>query len=168
MPGTVHLHLDGAVATLTLDNAAKRNSVDMPMAVALAGAARAIAGDERIGAVVLRGAGERAFCAGGDFDAMTEGGDIKSAFARIETAIEEAMAALDRVVPKAKVQEEALALAQRIATHPREAAKAYKAIIRGLARGRSTSELVEIQHRAHESPDLIARLAAIAAKRAKA
>lgn len=255
MPGTVHLHLDGAVATLTLDNAAKRNSVDIPMAAALAGAARAIAGDERIGAVVLRGAGDRAFCAGGDFDAMTGGGgDIKTAFARVEAAIEEAMAALDkvevpiiaaidgacfgagvqvalaadiriagddarlaipaagfgivyplsaiaemiraagpgavalfllggepldadaaqaqglvdRVVPKAKVQEEALALAQRIATHPREAAMAYKAIIRGLARGRSTSELVEIQHRAHASPDLIARLAAIAAKRAKA
>ena len=31
-------------------------------------------GDERLGAVILRGAGERAFCAGADFDALTGGG----------------------------------------------------------------------------------------------
>ncbi|MGH7003155.1 MAG: enoyl-CoA hydratase/isomerase family protein, partial [Alphaproteobacteria bacterium] len=226
---------------------------DVPMAAALAGAARAIAGDERLGAVILRGAGERAFCAGGDFDAMTEGGMIEAAFARMEAAIEEAMEALERieipivaaidgacfgagvqvalaadiriasddarlaipaatlgivyplsaiaemirasgpgaaahfllgaepldaasamsrglveqVVPKAKLQEEAAALGQRIAAHPREAACAYKAIIRGLARARPLSELLEIQRNVHTGPELIERLGAVAAKRAK-
>ena len=40
MTGTVNLVVDGAVATITLDNQAKRNSIDLPMAAALVGAAR--------------------------------------------------------------------------------------------------------------------------------
>jgi enoyl-CoA hydratase/carnithine racemase len=252
MAGNVDLHLDGAVATLTLDNAAKRNSIDPAMCAALTGAARAIAGDETLGAVILRGAGTRAFCAGGDFDAMTAG-DIAAAMRGMDAALEEAMAAMARiavpivaavngacfgagvqimlaadiriasddarfgipaaalgivyplpaiaemirsagpgavahfllggtpidaatalarglvaqVVPKAELENEAMALAQRIAAGPRAAARAYKAIIRGLAEGRAESDLREIQKRAHESPEMIERLAAVAAKRAK-
>ena len=49
MAGMVHLSIDGAVATVTLDNAAKRNSVDLPLAAALTGAARAIAGEAQAG-----------------------------------------------------------------------------------------------------------------------
>ena len=253
MAGTVRLHRDGAVATLTLDNEAKRNSFDLPMCAALTGAARAIAGDETLAAVVLCGAGERAFCAGGDFDAMTAGGDIAAAMAAMDAALDEAMAALARVeipivaavngacfgagvqlmlaadirlasddarfgipaaslgivyplpaiaemiraagagttahfllggapidaaaardrglvaaiVPKAELAAEAHALAARIASGPRAAARAYKAIIRGLAEGRAESDLRAIQRKAHESPELVERLAAVAARRAK-
>ena len=252
MAGNVDLHLDRAVATLTLDNAAKRNSIDPAMCAALTGAARAIAGDETLGAVILRGAGTRAFCAGGDFDAMTAG-DIAAAMRGMDAALEEAMAAMARiavpivaavngacfgagvqimlaadiriasddarfgipaaslgivyplpaiaemirsagpgavahfllggapidaatalarglvaqVVAKAELENEAMALAQRIAAGPRAAARAYKAIIRGLAEDRAESDLREIQKRAHESPEMIERLAAVAAKRAK-
>jgi enoyl-CoA hydratase len=70
MAGTVQMSVDGAVATVTLDNEAKRNSIDLPMCAALTGAARAIAGDGTLGVVILRGAGERAFCAGGDIRAL--------------------------------------------------------------------------------------------------
>ena len=244
MAGTVKLELDGAVATITLDNPAKRNSIDLPMAAALAGAARAIAGDEHLGAVILRGAGERAFCAGADFDALTAGGNIASAFPAMEAALEEAIADLDkveipiiaaidgacfgggvqvalaadiriaaadsrfgvpavtlgvvypldaiaemiraagpsavahfllgaepidaagalahrfvdRVVPKAELHETVRTLAEQIANHPRAAVRAYKAIIRGLATGCAVSDLREIQHAAHQSPDLVDRL----------
>ena len=252
MPGTVHLHIDGAVATLTLDNLAKRNSIDLALCAELTGAARAIAANDTLGVVVLRGAGDRAFCAGGDFDAMTKG-DIAAAMRAMDTALETAVAALGKievpivamvngacfgagvqlmltadiriasddsrfgipaaslgivyplpaleemvrsagpgavahfllggspidaptalargligqVVAKADAETETMALARRIAEGPREAAKAYKAIIRGIAEGRAPSDLREIQRRAHESPAMIEKLAAVAAKRAK-
>jgi enoyl-CoA hydratase/carnithine racemase len=253
MTGAVNLEVDGAVATITLDNPAKRNSIDLPMAAALVDAARTVHGDERLGAVILRGAGERAFCAGADFDALTGGGTaVETAFAVLEAAFEDAIAALqkieipivamvggacfgggvqlaltadvriastdarfgvpaatlgivyplgaigdmiraagpgavaqfllgaealdaagalshrfvDRVVPKAELGEAVTALARRIAGHPRAAVRAYKAIIRGLATGRALSELREIQHEAHQSPELVERLRALAQKRA--
>jgi enoyl-CoA hydratase len=253
MAGTVKFKIDGAVATITLDNPEKRNSIDLPMAAALASAARAIHGDEGLGAVILRGAGERAFCAGADFDALTgDGTAIENAFAAMEGAFGEAMAALqtieipiiamvngacfgggvqlalaadiriagadarfgvpaaslgivysldaiaemiraagpgavtqfllgaepldaagalslrfvDRVVAKAELQETVTTLARRIAGHPRAAVRAYKAVIRGLATGRPMSELREIQHSAHQSPELVERLRSVAQQRA--
>jgi enoyl-CoA hydratase/carnithine racemase len=252
MAGTVQLSIDGAIATVALDNEAKRNSIDLAMCAALTGAARAIAADAALGAVVLRGAGERAFCAGGDFDAMTKG-DIAAAMRAMDAALDEAMAALARieipvvaavngpcfgagvqmmlaadiriaaedarfgipaaslgivyplpaiaemlrsagpgaaahfllggapidaatalargwiaeVVAKGTAVEAATALAQRIAEGPRAAARAYKAIVRGLAVGRAPSDLRELQRRAHESPEMVERLAAVAAQRAK-
>lgn len=252
MAGTVQLSIDGAVATVTLENAAKRNSIDLAMCAALTGAARAIAANEMLGAVILRGAGERAFCAGGDFDAMTAG-DIAAAMRAMDAALDEAMAALARIeipivaavngacfgagvqmmlaadiriasddarfgipaaslgivyplpaiaemvrtagpgitahfllggapidaatalargwvaqiVPKSAIEAEAAALARRIADGPRAAARAYKAIVRGLAAGRAESDLRDIQRRAHESPEMVERLGALAAQRAK-
>jgi enoyl-CoA hydratase len=253
MAGTVKFKIDGAVATITLDNPEKRNSIDLPMAAALASAARAVHGDAGLGAVILRGAGERAFCAGADFDALTgDGTAIENAFAAMEGAFGEAMAALqtieipiiamvngacfgggvqlalaadiriagadarfgvpaaslgivysldaiaemiraagpgavtqfllgaepldaagalslrfvDRVVAKAELQETVTTLARRIAGHPRAAVRAYKAVIRGLATGRPMSELREIQHSAHQSPELVERLRSVAQQRA--
>lgn len=241
------------MATVTLDNAAKRNCIDLALCAALTGAARAIAADANLGAVILRGAGERAFCAGGDFDAMTAG-DITEAMRAMDAALDTAMAALAKieipiiamvngacfgagvqmmlaadvriasddarfgipaaslgivyplpaiaemirssgpgatahfllggapidaatalarglvaeVVPKAEIEAEVAALARRIAEGPRAAARAYKAIVRGLTAGRAESDLREIQRAAHESPEMVERLAAVAAKRAKA
>ena len=253
MAGTIKFEIDGAVATITLDNPEKRNSIDLPMATALASAARAVHGDAGLGAVILRGAGERAFCAGADFDALTgDGTAIENAFAAMEGAFGEAMAALqtieipiiamvngacfgggvqlalaadiriagadarfgvpaaslgivysldaiaemiraagpgavtqfllgaepldaagalslrfvDRVVAKAELQRTVTTLARRIAGHPRAAVRAYKAIIRGLATGRPMSELREIQHSAHQSPELVERLRSVAQQRA--
>lgn len=208
--------------------------------------------DSAIDRVVVVAAGERAFCAGGDFDAMTAG-DIAAAMRAMDAALDEAMAALaqieipivaavhgacfgagvqmmlaadirlaaddarfgipaaslgivyplpavaemlrtagpgltahfllggapidaatalargwiSQVTPKAALDTEAAALARRIADGPRAAARAYKAIIRGLAQGRAPSDLRAIQHRAHESPEMAERLAAVAARRAK-
>jgi len=253
MTGTVKLEIDGAIATVTLDNPAKRNSIDLPMTAALVDATRAVRNDARLGCVILRGAGAHAFCAGADFDALTGGGSaIEDAFAAMEGAFGKAAAALasieipmiamvngacfgggmqlaltadiriasanarfgvpaaslgivyppdaiaemiraagpgavahfllgaepidaacalsyrfvDRVVAQDELHETVTALSRRIAGHPRDAARAYKTVIRGFASGRPMSELRDIQRSAHESPELVERLRSLAQKRA--
>jgi 2-(1,2-epoxy-1,2-dihydrophenyl)acetyl-CoA isomerase len=56
---------DGAVATLTLNRPDSLNSLDVPLKEALRDHLAALAGDDRVRAVVLAGAG-RAFCVGQD------------------------------------------------------------------------------------------------------
>lgn len=60
----------GAVALLTLNRPAKHNAIDHHLAAAIAGALDEAEADPGIGAVVLTGAGDRAFCAGGDLASM--------------------------------------------------------------------------------------------------
>ncbi|MER6126499.1 enoyl-CoA hydratase/isomerase family protein [Streptomyces sp. NPDC001795] len=57
------------VAVVTLDRPAKLNAVDLTMACELADCWRALRFDDSVRAVVLTGAGERAFCTGLDRDA---------------------------------------------------------------------------------------------------
>jgi enoyl-CoA hydratase/carnithine racemase len=70
MDGQVTLHREGAVARLTLDRPAKHNAITNAMAGQLADHARTINADESIRAVLLEGAGTRAFCAGMDLKAI--------------------------------------------------------------------------------------------------
>lgn len=70
MDGAVTLERRGAVAVLTLDRPAKRNAITNAMAEQLAAHAGAINADDAIRAVLLRGAGEKAFCAGMDLRAI--------------------------------------------------------------------------------------------------
>jgi enoyl-CoA hydratase len=70
MDGQVTLAVEAGVAVLTLDRPAKHNAITNPMAEELAGHARAINADDAVRAVLLRGAGERAFCAGMDLKAI--------------------------------------------------------------------------------------------------
>lgn len=59
----------GAVATIVINRPDQHNSLDLETAMALEAAARDVASDAAIGAVILRGAG-RAFCGGGDIFAF--------------------------------------------------------------------------------------------------
>lgn len=59
-----------AVAEITLNVEATLNSLSLGMAHAIAAALRGWRNDERIGCVLIRGAGDRAFCAGGDIQAL--------------------------------------------------------------------------------------------------
>jgi enoyl-CoA hydratase/carnithine racemase len=68
--GQVTLEVRGGVGVLTLDRAAKHNAITNGMAQQLAELARGIDADDAIRAVLLRGAGERAFCAGMDLKAI--------------------------------------------------------------------------------------------------
>jgi enoyl-CoA hydratase/carnithine racemase len=58
----------GRVGTIRLNKPEKLNAWDRPMREAIIGALREFEGDRAIAAVVMTGTGERAFCAGQDFE----------------------------------------------------------------------------------------------------
>ncbi len=58
--------LDGAVATIAIDNPSKRNAFDLDMWKALPRIMQGLDGDKRIRAIVLRGSGENPFTSGAD------------------------------------------------------------------------------------------------------
>ncbi|MFE9097186.1 enoyl-CoA hydratase/isomerase family protein [Streptomyces sp. NPDC007264] len=60
---------DTGVAVVTLDRPARLNAIDLSLAAELADCWRALRFDDTVRAVVLTGAGERAFCTGIDRDA---------------------------------------------------------------------------------------------------
>lgn len=61
----VHLTSDGAVRTITLDDAERRNALSWPLLEQLQAAIEAVAADPEARALVVTGAG-KAFCAGAD------------------------------------------------------------------------------------------------------
>ena len=65
---TVDLSRDGDIATLTLNNPGKLNAVDLGMWLQLAENMAVLSVDRDIRCIVLRGAGEEAFAAGGDLE----------------------------------------------------------------------------------------------------
>lgn len=66
MTGQVRVEVEGAVATLLLDNPEKMNAFDKPMWRGLIGALAEVSNDDSLRAVVVRGAGGRAFSPGAD------------------------------------------------------------------------------------------------------
>lgn len=63
---TLRVERDGPIATLTIDRPAKLNALDYATIDALAAALDTIEADDTLRAVILTGAGERAFSAGAD------------------------------------------------------------------------------------------------------
>ncbi|GGJ35914.1 enoyl-CoA hydratase/isomerase family protein [Neoroseomonas lacus] len=70
MDGAISVSLRGTVAELLLDRPAKHNAITPAMAAAIADTARALDADDAVRVVLLRGAGERAFCAGSDLNSL--------------------------------------------------------------------------------------------------
>jgi enoyl-CoA hydratase len=67
----IDVQRDGrGVATVSIDNAARLNTLNTPAMTALIAAVEQLGADESLRAVVLRGAGERAFIGGADIDEM--------------------------------------------------------------------------------------------------
>ncbi|MEY4706644.1 MAG: short-chain-enoyl-CoA hydratase [Pseudomonadota bacterium] len=62
----------GSLGLLTLDRPAALNALTHGMINALAGQLSAWAADDTVGCVAIRGAGDRAFCAGGDIRAVQQ------------------------------------------------------------------------------------------------
>jgi len=62
----------GSLGLLTLDRPAALNALTHGMINALAAQLSAWAGDDTVGCVAIRGAGDRAFCAGGDIRAVQQ------------------------------------------------------------------------------------------------
>jgi enoyl-CoA hydratase len=65
----LRLHLDGPIATITLDRPEKLNAVTPEMLEGLEAALASLEADDAIRVVVLTGSGDRAFCAGADINA---------------------------------------------------------------------------------------------------
>lgn len=66
MSATVELDRSGPVATVTLNRPAAMNSLDTPCKVALRDIMTELSADDSVRAIVLTGAGDRAFCTGQD------------------------------------------------------------------------------------------------------
>jgi enoyl-CoA hydratase len=67
--GGLRVHIEGLIATITLDRPEKLNAVTPEMLEAFDAALASIDADTAIRVVVLTGAGDRAFCAGADVNA---------------------------------------------------------------------------------------------------
>lgn len=72
MSGIITLHRDEHVATLILDNEAKRNAISQSMWVALAEHLHVLTQDASLRCIVLRGAGTQAFGSGADISEFEE------------------------------------------------------------------------------------------------
>ena len=72
MNGVSYEHIlfevDGGVARLTINRPARYNAFDSTTLAELTDAYERVAKDSSVGVIVLTGAGEKAFCAGGDLD----------------------------------------------------------------------------------------------------
>ena len=68
MSGEILFTSDGAIATLTLSNPDKLNAIDSAMWVALREALERVSASAGLRCVILRGAGDKAFAAGGDIE----------------------------------------------------------------------------------------------------
>lgn len=72
MPEGIAFAVDGALGRVRLDSPATFNALTREMCIAFRDRLAAWAGDPAIGAVTVSGAGDRAFCAGGDIRALYE------------------------------------------------------------------------------------------------
>jgi enoyl-CoA hydratase/carnithine racemase len=72
MSSPVDCDVSDGVATLTLNRPEKLNAIDYAMADALLGALERLEADESVGAVIVTGAGEKAFSAGADIREFSE------------------------------------------------------------------------------------------------
>lgn len=93
---SVAVTVDGAVGTITLDRAAKRNAVSYEMWVALQAACQQLATDANVRVVVLRGAGDH-FCAGADIsDLLAPRAAGEPSFMDVNMEAENVLAALPK------------------------------------------------------------------------
>ena len=88
--GEIAATIRAGVATVTLDRPAALNALTLGMIEALAAWLDAWERDARVRLVVLRGAGGKAFCAGGDIRALYEnhGGEANARFMATEYALD--------------------------------------------------------------------------------
>lgn len=71
---TVQFAVTGSIGLITLNRTKALNALDQPMCLAVDAALKAWETDDAIAAVVIRGAGGRAFCSGGDVRLAREDG----------------------------------------------------------------------------------------------
>jgi len=75
---------DGPIATITINRPDRRNAINPEVTSGIAETLDTAESDAAISAVVLTGAGDKAFCAGGDLSDMSSDGAVAQHFARGE------------------------------------------------------------------------------------
>ena len=75
---------DGAIAVITINRPDRRNAINPEVTRGIAAALRAAEEDAGTRVVVLTGAGDKAFCAGGDLGGMTAEGKVAQHVQRAE------------------------------------------------------------------------------------
>lgn len=75
---------DGPVATITINRPERRNAISSEVTSALSESLARAEADDSVSVVVLTGAGDKAFCAGGDLGAMNSEGAVEQHFMRTE------------------------------------------------------------------------------------
>lgn len=97
----VAFHREGTCAFITLQNERALNALTLPMIHAIAPQLEAWRGDDSVACIVIEGAGERAFCAGGDVRAVAQASragdtDLTRAFFWHEYRLNQAIATLEK------------------------------------------------------------------------
>jgi enoyl-CoA hydratase/carnithine racemase len=95
MSGKVTLEHRDAVAILTIENSGRLNAMDDKVAAGLADGIAEAKSHAGTGALILRGAGRDAFCAGVDLKFAAEFGDRGAAFAKVGAGLDKFHADLD-------------------------------------------------------------------------
>lgn len=75
---------DGATAVVTINRPDRRNAINPEVVRGIAGALERAESSQEVRVLVLTGAGDRAFCAGGDLGGMTADGRVAQHFMRAE------------------------------------------------------------------------------------
>ena len=84
MEDHVLLDVDGGVARITINRADRRNAINPDVVGGISRALDEAEADHAVRMVVLTGAGDKAFCAGGDLGSMSEAGKVEQHHQRAE------------------------------------------------------------------------------------
>lgn len=84
MSGSVLYETSGPIARLTIDRADRRNAINPEVVAGIADALSRAEADESVKVATLTGAGEKAFCAGGDLGGMADVSRVAQHFIRGE------------------------------------------------------------------------------------
>jgi enoyl-CoA hydratase/carnithine racemase len=96
MPGEILLARDGDIATVTLNNPDKLNALDLAMWKRLGEAMRRLDADRALRAIVVRGAGDKAFAAGADISEFEKTRNNSKVARKYGEQLETTMGALAR------------------------------------------------------------------------
>ncbi|MBI5100893.1 MAG: enoyl-CoA hydratase/isomerase family protein [Nitrospirae bacterium] len=95
----VKFKLEGGVGWITLNRPEVLNALDMEVITALSGLLDSIGRDENVRAVVITGAGEKAFCAGADIRYMNQASPLEvRKFAQLAISVNNRIETLGKVV----------------------------------------------------------------------
>ena len=86
----VHVHVEDGTGWIVLDNPGKYNAISMPMWRAVSAALERFAADDTVRCVVLRGAGDKAFCSGADisqFESVRSAPESSAEYDRVTESV---------------------------------------------------------------------------------